>query len=467
MSKFHLSAQFLTSFRKTEILLEAALRFKDVSHVFFVQAKDVKSLEYALLEIAGSIGHDILSIRYPHADLPAIWRAQGPEERIRAFKAWLGHQSNQPSLFIVDDLDGFEDESLIKAALPREAHLILYSTRNPSLIRSLERESQQHLIPNMEISEIIPLMLTNLRRSGISNADISNTELEAVAKVVSGNPLAACRAIGYILSVLSHTTDRSPTSLFVTMFSGADWEARLRFLQYKPRIGLSIMDTFAISLARIRRDSTEIRRFLELLAFVSGNDESLDYRTFLALKRPWLKELQFALQDYNIFAKGLLGQAEYLAEIENVSIGVRPGSSGPLQIHPLWRECIQQQAGIDGRVRWLRQILVVCHGSWGHDDKEALNKLRAFVDNAIVVAERFGISLDDIASPQLRIWVNSFKANEDCHSVDIEHQQSSANPAQGIELPQPSSQQGPSAPEESTRELQILEDVTKFKDSCL
>jgi len=87
--------------------------------------------DHALLEIATSIEHNLLSTRFPHSDLTAIWRDYQPQERIQAFKMWLGHHINQPKLFIVDDLDGFKDESLIQAALPREAEVIIYSTRDP------------------------------------------------------------------------------------------------------------------------------------------------------------------------------------------------------------------------------------------------------------------------------------------------------------------------------------------------
>ncbi|KAL8721376.1 MAG: hypothetical protein Q9225_001923 [Loekoesia sp. 1 TL-2023] len=123
---------------KTEILLEVALRLRNVTNVFSIKATDAKSLELALLQIAISVGHELLSIRFKNADLASIWRTYTPDERIHAFKTWLGHKENQPSVFFVDDLDGLGDESLIAAALPSQAQVIFYSARDPTLMESLE-----------------------------------------------------------------------------------------------------------------------------------------------------------------------------------------------------------------------------------------------------------------------------------------------------------------------------------------
>ena len=382
-----------------------------MSNVFFIQARDLETLESAFLDIATSIGHDLLSIRFPHTDLAGIWRSYGPSERVRAFKTWLGHRSNQASLFIVDDLDGFKDETLIKAALPREAEYILYSTRDPSLIGSLERDSQTCYVPTMKDDEVASLMTTTMRRSGvhISSSTISEDELEAIAKVVDGHALGACRAISYILHVLAQTADESPARVFLDMFKGSDWESRLNFLGYKPRIGFSIMETFATSLERLHRHQKEARRFLKLLAFLSDKDHTLDFRRFLRLERPWLQGLRYILPDYDVFAGGLAGQREYLAELENVSIGVRPDVSSPLQIHPLWLECIRQRAGHEGRVRWIRQIIMICHGSYARGEEQNFLSLRPFLQNSFAIAARFDIRFDELLeSQELRNWLNPF-----------------------------------------------------------
>ena len=344
-----------------------------------------------------------------------MWRSYGPSERVRAFKMWLGHASNQESLFIVDDLDRHKDETLIKAALPREAQIILYSTRDSSLIETLDRDSQSYHIPIMKDDEMASLMTMTMRKNGsiFASTTLSERELEAIAKVVSGHALGACRAISYIFHVLAQASDDAgdAAKIFLEICNGQDWESRLRFLEYKPSIGLSIMETFVISLDRIHRHRPKVERVLELLAFINDKDHKLNFRNFFRSIRPWLQELQPILPDYDIFASGLAGQSEYIAQLENVSIGVRQDVSTPLQIHPLWLECIQQRAGHEGRTRWIRQIILICRGSHTRNEEKS-DSLRSFVENCCAIAARFRISLDELfGSSDLRAWVHNL--NED------------------------------------------------------
>ena len=417
-----------------------------MSNVFFIQARDLETLESALLEIATSIGHDLLSLRFPHSDLAGIWRSYEPSERIRAFKDWLGQPSNQNSLFIIDDLDGYKEESLIKAALPREARVILYSTRDPTLIGSLDRDSQSYYIPTMKDDEMASLMTTTIRRFGgiFSNANISEEEFEAIAQVVNGHALGACRAISYIFHVLAQTADKSPAKDFLAMFSGPDWESRLKFLEYKPRIGLSIMETFLISLARMYRHPIEAAKLLELLAFLGDKDQTIDFRNFLRLERPWLQELRPILPDYGVFASGLVGQREYLAELENVSIGVRHDMSTPLQIHPLWLECIQQRATHKGRIRWIRQIMIVCHASYARGEEQSFSVLRPFLRNSCAIAARFGISVDELLESQgLNNWIKAFdEASKDPPPYEL---RSGSESSEGTEVANTAEDRAPEA----------------------
>lgn len=134
--------------------------------------------------------------------------------------------------------------TLVKAALPREAKVILYSTRHPCLIENLDRDSQSSRILIMKGNEMASLIIATIRRIGgiFSNAAMSEEELEAIARVLNEYALGACRAIPCILHVFAQTTtDESPAGVFLDMFNGPQWESRLQFLEYKPRTGLSIM----------------------------------------------------------------------------------------------------------------------------------------------------------------------------------------------------------------------------------
>ncbi|KAL8938800.1 MAG: hypothetical protein Q9216_003700 [Gyalolechia sp. 2 TL-2023] len=395
--------------RKTEILLEIAFRLRNVTNVFSLKATDAKSLDLALLQIAVSIGHELLSVRFKNADLASIWRGYGPDERIQAFRTWLAHKDNQPNVFIVDDLDALVDDNLIAAALPSQAQVIIYSARDPTIMESLERHGKAFHIPDMAIDEMASLMNATLQRTGsrVSKQAIADLELESIAKIVSGHALGACRAITYILNVLSQTSDK-PAAAFIQSFTGSEWEARRQFLEYRPRLGLSVMETFATSLERIKNHKEAAVKLLELMAFLRNNSGSLQARNFFAVERPWLAKLRIHLPDYDTFAQGLSSQNKYLLELERVSIGVRPIVPGPLQIHPLWIECIQQRAERSGRLRWLRQILTLCHFSFVHDPKQYQEVFKAFTVNALMIALRFDISYDDLCeNNNIKNWLKN------------------------------------------------------------
>ena len=351
-----------------------------------------------------SIGHDILAIRHPGLDVHAIWLQLGPSERVNAFRTWLGETENQPSLFIVDDIDGTLDDALIQAALPRDAHCILFSTRDPSIVDSLDRECRELRVHPMDIDEMASLMASILRRSTNLSIDITERELEAIAKIVDGHALAACRAISYIIHVLAQTAKSRPADAFLDMITGSDWKARLRFLEYKPRFGHSIMQSFDISLQRLRRHRDDAILLLEFIAILSSETDSLDFRQFLDMERPWLAMIKDDFADFGFFEHGMADKRELLAELENVSIGLRPSLSMPLQLHPLWAECVLQQAKPAGRCRWLRQIVLLCHESWQH--KEFTDIVRRVVLRCVEVIKRFDIDLDLVSgSEELKQWL--------------------------------------------------------------
>ena len=227
--------------------------------------------------------------------------------------------------------------------------------------------------------------------TGNTNYITSASEVEAIARTIDGHALAACCAVSYIANVLAQTPEKSPGNAFLDMINGTDWQARSQFLYYKQKMGPSLMETFNVSLQRLLGNQVSTIRFLEFLAFLSYKDRSLDYRSFLGMKRTWLQELRPDLPDFDIFALGKLDQAEYSGKIENVSIGFRTTLRGPLLIHPLWIECIQQRAGQEGCERWIRQILLLCLASWTRGERDTYNILRPFACNAIHIAKKLQV----------------------------------------------------------------------------
>ena len=408
-------------------------------NVFFIRAHDAESLDRAFLEIAMSIGHDILECRHSGADLHAIWIQLGPIERIDAFRRWLGETQNESSLFIVDDIDGIGDDSAIRDALPRDARFILFSTRDPSIVDSVDRACEEIRVPSMDVDEMASLMAFLLKRSKALQIDITEHELESIARVVDGHALGACRAISYIVRVLAQTAKDRPVQAFLKMMVSSNWKARLHFLQYEPSygLGLSIEKTFEVSLQRLRKHQDEAISLLELIANLSGTEDTLDFRQFLDIERLWLEDVKTRLPDYATFANGLSDKSEVLAELENVSIGFRPSLSQPLRLHPLWTECMLQRAGHERRCSWLSQILLLSYESSVRG--EFIDTLDAFVQNCGEIAERFDIELEQLTqSKDMNIWLRSILDYHDGSDSSEEVESTSGTVSTFADPPRPS-----------------------------
>ena len=187
------------------------------------------------------------------------------------------------------------------------------------------------------------------------------------------------------------------------------------------------METYNISLQRIRQHEGPALRLLELLAFLNCKNQPNDFRRFLNLTRPWLGDLQASLPDYDIFAADIADLGEYLAELENVSLGVRPHITSLLQIHPLWLECIRQRAEHRGRVRWLQHILLLCYVLWCEKENKGFDILLPFVDNALAVAAKFRISLKDMTDSEAMLnWIMMIHHNR---PQEIESHENTKSPS--------------------------------------
>ena len=94
-----------------------------------------------------------------------------------------------------------QDEEAIKAALPREAQIIVCSTRDPSTRSGITGRSPRNFyIPGMEVGEIAALMQMVLRRHETRYPDvqlprISRGELEDITRAVNGHALNAIDGI--------------------------------------------------------------------------------------------------------------------------------------------------------------------------------------------------------------------------------------------------------------------------------
>jgi hypothetical protein len=383
--------------RKSLILSELATQHEH--YVFFVKAKDEDTYKRALLRIATSIGQELLVSRVARCDLATQWASLDLSGRIDAFNNWLQEPENQRSVFIFDDIDGFKPEAAMLSAIPEGPGNLIYSSRDPKLLRDLGRPGEALSVSTMTPEEIVQLMKNIMARdkSMLPEQKPSDEQLYAISIAVYGHPLAACRAITYICDKISITAIDSPAEEFLEILQGSDWESRRNFLDFRGRFGRSIMDTFEASLDRMELNNKAYAEWvLTIAAFISPNTvtrEFVDFRPFFQHDRPWLAELREDLPDFELFSKSKAALRHGLSELERTSLWSRPPtlstSRGSLPIHPLWLECIRHRVSPAGRLRWLRQIHLLCEASTARNEKVEL--FERFKTNALNVAAKFGV----------------------------------------------------------------------------
>ncbi len=372
-------------------------------------ANDSKSLQEAYMKIAIQIGHDILSARYPNQDLYQIWGSLSPDEKVEAFKSWLGHPDNRNALLIIDDVDGLKNENLIKDALPHQANNILYSTRDPSLAGTI-RGTLSFSLSTMTENDLLALMKSSFVGGATNDMDsgFSKGDLEGIAKVLHGHPLGALNAVSYTRRRLAQQSKRNPVTDFLDIMAGSDHEARRDFLEYKPKFGLSIMDTFDVSRQRLGSPNGLAWILMRILSFL---DTDKPYVEFLSSDGPLLAEMQPQLRSSSSFArKSELSQ--HLDELESVSFGTRLKHNGPLQFHHLWIECTRQCMENEGRTQVASDVIMHCYGlmqskaTKRRSPVESQGEICSHLRSCLEACRKFSIDLNDLGLGQCVLdWI--------------------------------------------------------------
>lgn len=105
----------------------------------------------------------------------------------------------------------------------------------------------------MDPDDVIQLTESVLEKSshGADGYTIDRGTLREIAVALHGHPLAAIIAIRYITRVIAQEGSDFPERQFLSIFTGPDFKARRRFLDYRSS-GPSIMETFSISRNRLQ-----------------------------------------------------------------------------------------------------------------------------------------------------------------------------------------------------------------------
>ena len=114
-------------------------------------------------------------------------------------------------------------------------------------------------------------------------------------------------------------------------------------------------------------------------------------------------------------------------EIETVSLGERIEVSSPFRFHPLWLECTRHAMGSPGRLRYARQVLLVCyHSIFRHLGEASPIDMETRTKNFLLqahhckkVCRNFKMPLEDLKLPepvpQWIMYLGGWSFNEVVH----------------------------------------------------
>lgn len=320
-------------------------------------------------------------------------------ERVAAFSDWLNRGSNDHTLFLVDDIDAIQDPAEMTNALSYQANTIIYTGRNPYAFPTKRKREEE--VPLLTSEETVLLLKRTIEQSSLSSRRIipSEQDVTAVAKILQGHPLAACNAVYFMTQELSYgIRTPSPMKRFIEIFSSYQWELRNDFLEFKPHSGVSVMESFELSLQRIQEEGSLSSRILQIAAFLTN--DVLDFREFFIISRPWIVEFQDEIPNHSLFTIGETTLAKCLRRLEGTSLIMSSSLVDTLRLHPIWVECLRQRVKHPGRLRILRQIILLIRVSLAQNQNVEL--MTGFLNNCQSIAQAFRISEQELEpSPQV------------------------------------------------------------------
>ncbi|KAH8796956.1 hypothetical protein F5882DRAFT_476629 [Hyaloscypha sp. PMI_1271] len=374
---------------KTATLLEIAHQNADERNIFFC------------------IGPEYLLKEYRGQDLQGIWSNESAEDKVRKFKIWLKDPENANALFLLDDMDGIQLLEHRENAFPDEAKTILYTTRNPVFHKDSIRSRHKVRLSAMEEGDTLKLIegiRSQERDDYDKDADLyDRATLLEIAKAVQGHPLAASNAVKYVIRVVSQYKEATAGQRFVEMLKSNKYEDRCRFLDYRPD-SASLMETFKVSQERLPKPNGQALAMTNFLSLIETEGEGdFDFREFFFEHSCPVPPKEFP--DHELLASGSLHLNELFSELEKVSFGERVQSSKPFQFHPLWLECTRHSMGQKGRIRYARQILLICYHTIIVDHgninitANCGDSFLPHVRKCLQVCKSFRIELDDLKLP--------------------------------------------------------------------
>lgn len=334
-------------------------------------------------------------------DYSQIWKRANLEQRARWFRVWL--ENLDDTLIIVDEVDSVES-TRISPWLPRESKCLVLSTRNPDFIA--HNQFTPYLLSPMKSSATIGFLRRELDSLNCSYLD---HELEDMAELLGNHPLAIAQAVSWISDqlLLVSRLQRPPTSKLIKLLTGSEHTERLGFLEHAshhPQTSVSIMDTYSKWKLRLPEPAfmdDSLIDFCSLVGFLDVEHSKFDFRHFLEFRGDELdaEHAREAFPDYGLFT---LTDSELISKQKILrSVSMLRVDAAPLRLHRIWKECIRQSVGAEGRIRFTRQILRICHTMTvkhkvirpGAHPEDWL----PWVDECLDVIEQFAIPFDSLS----------------------------------------------------------------------
>ncbi|KAJ3538330.1 hypothetical protein NM208_g5949 [Fusarium decemcellulare] len=406
---------------KTELLMRFAMSQRSHRNIFFLRARNSKSLEDALADVCNSIGFDM--IENPNINWER-WLRTPIAERIQIFLSWLGKDFNKESLLILDDAEVFGAAS-IQAALKYPAWHVVMSTRDSNLRGGNRKCLDLPLSPLTSHATTLILKDTMKDLDQDVLSQFSGQDIQSLAQAVQGHPLAAQNVIPFLLRYLINV--EHPTRDFIRILNRGSQGEKKVFFNFKEK-DRSLWDAFNSSLQLLKQqeDSENAVRLLQLLPYLRTDDDCID--SFLQMTKGKPPNLSNASEDAMVLRSEYLVVSGWLNKLQDVSFYITRGLIRPksLQIHPLVLQFALLIASEDTQKRRIRELLNMFY-ELGRNDHRRI--IIPHAEHCLEICKWLGTTPQDLGLPsEVTLWLSNF------HTIPIQPAGASSS-SQRIENP--------------------------------
>lgn len=118
-------------------------------------------------------------------------------------------------------------------------------------------------------------------------------------------------------------------------------------------------------------------------------------------------------------------------------------------------------------MRWIRQIIMLCHGSYTRGERENFFILRPFLENVFAIATPFGIESDEVLNSQeLGHWMNTWTEESENSYNEPGINSGSSDETKLTDTTEDNTSKAVAVMETSGKTLKLFQDMVNLRDSC-